>query len=82
MWIPKPAALHGLVLVAAHPKLWSFVRFCAWSILLPGPKPHLRTIRCLYSALQQICSKLVPQVKTLFLFVTACKDLYVSWALF
>jgi hypothetical protein len=30
-----------LVLVAAHPKLQSFVQLYAWSILLLGPKPPL-----------------------------------------
>jgi hypothetical protein len=34
-------ALCVLVLVAAHPKLRSFVRLCAWSMLLLGPKPLL-----------------------------------------
>jgi hypothetical protein len=33
-----PAALRVLVLVAAHPKLRSFVRLCAWSILSLRPK--------------------------------------------
>jgi hypothetical protein len=36
-----PAVLHVLVLVAAHPKLRSFVQLCAWSILSLGPKPPL-----------------------------------------
>jgi hypothetical protein len=36
-----PAALRVLVLVAAHPKLRSFVRLCAWSMLLLGSKPPL-----------------------------------------
>jgi hypothetical protein len=41
LWIPTPAALRVLVLVAAHPKFWTFVRLCAWSILSLGPKPPL-----------------------------------------
>jgi hypothetical protein len=36
-----PAALRVLVLVAAHPKLQSFVQLCAWSILSLRPKPPL-----------------------------------------
>jgi hypothetical protein len=35
------AALRLLVLVAAHSKLRSFVRLCAWSMLLLRPKPSL-----------------------------------------
>jgi hypothetical protein len=35
------AALRVLVLVADHPKLQSFVRLCAWSILSLRPKPPL-----------------------------------------
>jgi hypothetical protein len=35
------AALRVLVLVAAHPKLWSLVQFCALSILSLWPKPSL-----------------------------------------
>ena len=41
LWIPVPADLRVLVLVSAHPKLRSFVRLCAWSILSLGPKPPL-----------------------------------------
>jgi hypothetical protein len=37
------AALRLFVLVAAHPKLRSFVQLCAWSILSLGPKPPLHT---------------------------------------
>jgi hypothetical protein len=41
LWILKPSPLRLLVLVAAHPKLQSFVRLCAWSMLLLGNKPPL-----------------------------------------
>jgi hypothetical protein len=41
LWIPMPAAIRFLVLVAAHPKLRSFVRLCASSILSLRPKPPL-----------------------------------------
>jgi hypothetical protein len=77
MWISIPAALHVLVLVVAHPKLWIFVRLCAWSILSLGPKAplahHPAFIVCLCDNFDQI---VVPQVKKLSLFVTAFKDLY------
>jgi hypothetical protein len=36
-----PDALRVLVMIAAHPKMWRFVRLCAWSILLLGTKPPL-----------------------------------------
>jgi hypothetical protein len=35
------AALRVLALVAAHPKLRSFVQLFAWSILSLGPEPPL-----------------------------------------
>jgi hypothetical protein len=41
MCAPMPAALRVLALVAAHPKLRSFVRLCVRSILSLGPKPPL-----------------------------------------
>jgi hypothetical protein len=41
MCIPMPAALCDLVLVEFHPKLRSFVRLCAWSMLSLGSMPPL-----------------------------------------
>jgi hypothetical protein len=41
LWVLMTAALTLLVLVEAHPKLQSFVRLCAWSMLLLGIKPPL-----------------------------------------
>jgi hypothetical protein len=75
-----PAALRLLVLVAAHPKLRSFVRLCAWSILSLGPKPPLSSIYSL--SCDSFVQKVVPQVKKLSLFITAFKDLYVPWVHF
>jgi hypothetical protein len=66
LWIPMPAALRVLVLVAAHPKLWSFVRLCAWSILSLRPKPRLAHYPAFIVCLATILfKKVVLQMKTL-----------------
>jgi hypothetical protein len=76
-----PAALHVLVLVAAHPKLRSFVILSAWSILSLGLKPSTCALSSVYSLpCDNFVQKLVPQLKKLF--VTAFKDSYVSRILF
>jgi hypothetical protein len=75
-----PTTLFLLVLVAAHPKLRSFVRLCAWSILSLGPKPQLSHypafIVCLATTLFKTSSTSEK------LFVTAFKELYVSRVIF
>jgi hypothetical protein len=77
LWIKMPGAIRVLVLVAALSKLCSFVRLCAWSMLLLGPKASTCALSSVYSLpWNNFVQKLVPQVKKLF--VTAFKDLYVS----
>ena len=64
LWIPVPADLRGLVLLSAHPKLWSFVRLCNWCMLLLGPKPPLTHSPVLIVCLATNSFKdVIPQVK-------------------
>jgi hypothetical protein len=81
LWIPMPVALSLFVLVASHPKLQSFVQLCAWSMLLLGPKPPLAHYPAFIYSLpcNNFVQKVITQVKKLCLFVTAFKDLHVSW---
>jgi hypothetical protein len=72
-----PAALSVLVLIAALPKLRSFVQICALFMLSLNPKPPLAQYPEFRACLATIFSNVVPQVKKLF--VTFFKDLYVYW---
>jgi hypothetical protein len=54
LWI---FALMPGALVAAHPKLWSFVRICAWSMLLLGLKPPVAHYPEFMICLETIFSK-------------------------
>jgi hypothetical protein len=58
-----PGALRVLVLVAAHPRLQSFVRLCAWSILSLRPKPPLALSRVYSLPCNNFVQKVVPHVK-------------------
>jgi hypothetical protein len=76
------AALLVLVLVAAHPKMQSFVQLCAWCMVSLRPKPPLAHYPAFIVYLATILFKSSFTSEKLSCFVTAFKDLYVSGAPF